>query len=35
RLSKDYEALTETSEGMIWAAFAGTMLRRLVRRRAS
>lgn len=35
RLSKDYEALTETSEGMIWAAFGGTMLRRLVRRSAS
>jgi putative transposase len=32
RFSKDYEALTETSEGMIWAAFGGTMLRRLVRR---
>jgi putative transposase len=35
RLSKDYEALTETSEGMIWAAFGGTMLRRLVKRCAS
>ena len=35
RLSKDDEALTETSEGMIWAAFGGTMLRRLVRRSAS
>jgi len=32
RLSKDYEAGAETSEGMIWAAFGGTMLRRLVRR---
>ncbi len=32
RLSKEYEALTEVSEGMIWAAFGGTMLRRLVRR---
>jgi putative transposase len=32
RLSKEYEALTATSEGMIWAAFGGTMLRRLVRR---
>jgi putative transposase len=35
RLSKEYEALTETSEGMIWAAFGGTMLRRLTKRRAS
>jgi putative transposase len=35
RLSKDYEALTATSEGMIWAAFGGTLLRRLVRRHAS
>ncbi len=35
RFSKDYEALTTTSEGMIWAAFGGTMLRRLVRRHAS
>jgi putative transposase len=35
RLSKDYEARTETSEAMIWAAFGGTMLRRLVRRIAS
>lgn len=34
RLSKDYEALTATSEAMIWAAFGGTMLRRLVRQRA-
>jgi putative transposase len=31
RLSKDYEALTATSEGMIWAAFGGTLLRRLGR----
>jgi len=31
RLSKDYEALTDTSEGMIWAAFGGTMLRRLAK----
>jgi len=35
RLSKDYEATTETSEAMIYAAFGGTMLRKLVRRRAS
>ena len=35
RLSKDYEAMTETSEGMIYAAFGGTMLRKLVRRNAS
>jgi putative transposase len=35
RLSKDYEALVETSEAMIWAAFGGTLLRRLVKRRAS
>ena len=35
RLSKEYEALTATSEAMIWAAFGGTMLRRLVKRRAS
>jgi putative transposase len=34
RLSKDYEARTDTSEGMIWAAFGGTMLRRLVRQQA-
>ena len=34
RLSKEYEALTATSEGMIWAAFGGTLLRRLVRRQA-
>jgi len=31
RLSKEYEALTTTSEGMIWAAFGSTLLRRLVR----
>jgi putative transposase len=35
RLSKDYEAMTATSEGMIYAAFGGTMLRKLVRRTAS
>jgi len=35
RLSKEYEALTETSEAVIWAAFGGTMLRRLTRLRAS
>jgi putative transposase len=35
RFSKDYEALTATSEAMIWAAFGTTMLRRLVRRPAS
>ncbi|MGH2585172.1 MAG: IS5 family transposase [Dehalococcoidia bacterium] len=35
RLSKDYEALTATSEAMIWAAFGGTMLRRLAKRQAS
>jgi len=35
RFSKDYEARTATSEAMIWAAFGTTMLRRLVRRRAS
>ncbi len=35
RLSKDYEAMTETSEGMIYAAFGGTMLRKLVRQMSS
>jgi len=35
RLSKDDEAMTETSEGMIYAAFGGTMVRKLVRRNAS
>ncbi len=35
RLSKDYEALTATSEGMIWAAFGGTLLRRLAKLNAS
>jgi len=35
RLSKDYEALTATSEAMIWAAFGTTMLRRLAKREAS
>ena len=33
RFSKEYEELPETSEGMIWAAFGGTMLRRLVNRK--
>ena len=35
RLSKDYEAMTDTSAGMIHAAFGGTMLRKLVRRKGS
>ena len=35
RFSKDDEALTETSEGMIWAAVGGTMRRRSVERNAS
>ena len=35
RLSKDYEAKAATSEAMIWAAFGGTMLRRLVKGNAS
>jgi putative transposase len=35
RLSKDYEAMNETSQGMIYAAFGGTMLRKLVRQQAS
>jgi putative transposase len=35
RLSKDYEALTTTSETMIWAAFGTTMLRRLAKRGTS
>jgi transposase len=35
RLSKDYEALTTTSEAMIWAAVGTTMLRRLTTRGAS
>jgi putative transposase len=35
RLSKDYEALVETSEALIWAAFGTTMLRRLATLRAS
>jgi putative transposase len=35
RFSKDYEALTATSEAMIWAAFGTTTLRRLVRQSAS
>jgi putative transposase len=35
RLSKDDEALTTTSEGMIYAAFGGTMLRKLVRQNPS
>ncbi len=35
RLSKEYEGLTATSEAMIWAAFGGTLLRRLAKLRAS
>jgi putative transposase len=35
RLSKDYEAMTTTSQAMISAAFGGTMLRKLVRQTAS
>ena len=35
RLSKDYEALTATSEAVIWAACGMTMLRRLVKHQAS
>ncbi len=35
RLSKEYEALIETSEAMIWAAFGTTMLRRLATLTAS
>jgi putative transposase len=35
RLSKDYEALTTTSEAMIWTAFGTTMLRRLAKQRTS
>ena len=35
RLSKDYEALTATSEAMIWAAFGGTLLRRLTQLKTS
>jgi putative transposase len=35
RLSKEYEARTETSEALIWAAFGTTMLRRLTKRTAS
>jgi putative transposase len=35
RLSKDYEALTQTSEAMIWAALGGTMLRKLAKAQAS
>jgi putative transposase len=31
RLSKDYEGLTQTSEGMIYAAMVHLMVRRLVR----
>ena len=34
RLSKEYEALTAVSEGMIWAAFGSTLLRRLVSHQA-
>ena len=35
RLSKDYEALTATSEAMIWAVVGTTMLRRLAKRGTS
>ncbi len=35
RLSKEDEAVTTPSEAMIWAAFGGTMLRRLVTNRTS
>ena len=35
RMSKEYEALTATSEAMIWAAFGTTMLRRLAKRGTS
>ena len=35
RLSKDYEALTEVSEAMIYAAMTQLMLRRLTRKQAS
>jgi len=35
RLSKDYEALTATSEAMIWAAAGTTMVRRLAKQGAS
>jgi putative transposase len=35
RLSKDDEATTETSEAMIYAAFGGTMVRKLVRQTPS
>ena len=35
RMSKEYEALTATSEAMIWAAFGTTMLRRIARRGTS
>ena len=35
RLSKEYEALAEASEALIWAAFGTTMLRRSARLRAS
>ena len=35
RLSKDYEALTATSEAMIWAAASTTMVRRLVKQGTS
>ena len=35
RLSKDYEALTATSEALVWAAFGTTMLRRLATRGTS
>jgi putative transposase len=35
RLSQEYEALTTTSEAMIWAAVGTTMLRRLAKRGTS
>lgn len=35
RLSKDYEALTTTSEAMIWAAVGTTMVRRLAKQGTS
>ena len=35
RFRKDYEALPEMSEGLIWAALGGAMLRRLVKCTAS
>jgi putative transposase len=35
RMSKDYEGLTQTSEGMIYAAMVHLMVRRLVRQAQS